>query len=1315
MFVGVMYGHYQLIGTEGYAAGNLVAPNSSFASIANRVSYLFNFQGPSMAVDTMCSSSLTAIHLACESIRSGESDAAIAGGVNVTIHRNKYVFLCSQRFASSEGKCRAFGEGGDGYVASEGVGAVLLKPLHKAIEDGDHIYGVIKGTAVNSGGKTSGYTVPNPNAQAAAIAEALRKSGVHPRTITSLEAHGTGTSLGDPIEIAGLSKAFGHYTEDRQFCSISSVKSNIGHLESAAGIASVAKVMLQMKHKMLAPSIHTDELNSGIRFEDTPFYVQRSLERWEESPGLGARRAGISSFGAGGANVHLIAEEFVPGQAPIELGGKQLIVLSAKNADRLTEKVRDLHRFLSQPLDKEYTLSNIAFTLGTGREEMEERLAIVAESPDELKAALQSVLDGVSLENVYKNNTFAALESGAAFIGNTPEDQAYIASLAAKNRLERIARLWVLGAPLDWGLIYGDHRLRRVSLPLYPFAKERYWLESANSGRPGAAGGAAEKQAVSALHPLLDSNVSTLREQKFRKRLAVSEFFLRDHVVNGQILLPGVAYIEMARAAGEIAGEAQVTAVKDIVWLKPVVMAEDFKELEIVLEPAGNGVRYEISSGGEEAVVHSRGTLAFEEDALTEAERRFDLDAIRRRCLTRRNRQECYGRIFKNIGFDYGPSFQVTDEVLSGELETLARLSLNETYRDTLHEFVLHPALLDGAVRSVAAGRDEDGRATHIPFSLGSTRIFAAIPSECYVYTRVKEQPGDNNQGLNIFDISITDLEGRELVRLEDFIVRPFGGKTERTQPEELLYYTPLYEQEPLVPGTAAGPRNLLVFAERKTDILPGGKLPDGADACIWVTPGGEYRGCDGNSLVINPSNEEDYGRMLKELRDIGFYPTHVLHRWAYAEAPVSAEDLNAGQMDGMVEKMLQYGALSVVYLFKAYMHVYGQQPLKLLFAYNGEPGSFTALHEMVGGFAKSIITLHHKFQIISVSADHAAWTGNHQNGVFYQELFSSMGTGQTEIRYEDGKRLVRKIKPLVPETDSLEPLPLKERGVYLIPGGTGALGMIFAKYLARRYRANVICAGRQPANPRTEAFMNELGQLGGTGLYLQADISSTTEVEAVMKQIAGRFGRLDGIIHCAGTGASLPVTESDRETAHSVMSAKVQGLLNLDLLSRVFDPSLLVLFSSISVELGDLGIGYYAMANSFMDRYARIRNSLAAQGKVNGRTLSINWPLWSGGGFEIPESESAFYSTYLGMKTMEEEAGVAAFEVLMCGLTEAGSVIVAAGNKKKIGQAFKLEASRPGLAADLENKDAIVNMLARLQAGELSEAEVQQWMGGIR
>lgn len=1315
VFVGVMYGHYQLIGTEGYSSGNLVAPNSSFASIANRVSYLFNFQGPSMAVDTMCSSSLTAIHLACESIRSGESDAAIAGGVNVTIHRNKYVFLCSQRFASSEGKCRAFGEGGDGYVASEGVGAVLLKPLSRAIEDGDHIYGVIKGTAINSGGKTSGYTVPNPNAQAAAIADALRKSGVDPRTITSLEAHGTGTSLGDPIEIAGLTKAFGQYTSDKQFCSISSVKSNIGHLESAAGIASVAKVMLQMKHKMLVPSIHTDQLNSGIRFEDTPFYVQRTLGSWEKSPKLGLRRAGISSFGAGGSNVHLIAEEFVPLQTAVELDGKKLVVLSAKNGERLTEKVRDLSRFLSGPLDEEYTLSNIAFTLSVGREEMEERTAIVVQSLDELKVGLQTLLDGESTENIFRGNTSAAFENGASFIGNTPEDQAYIAALAGKNRLEQIARLWVLGTPLNWSLIYGGHKTRRVSLPLYPFAKERYWLDRSATQAPGSSAIVpATEPGISVLHPLLDSNVSTLREQKFRKRLSVDEFFLRDHIVNGQILLPGVAYIEMARAAGEIAAETPVTAVKDIAWLKPVVMDEDFKTLEIVLEPEGTSVRYEISDGEVGGTVHSRGVLEFDENDVAGEDRWFDIEAIKGRCLSRIGKQECYGRIFKHIGFDYGPSFQVTNEVLSGELETLARLSLDEEFRGSLHEFVLHPALLDGAVRSVAAGRDEEGRITHIPFSLGSTRIFAPIPSECYVYTRVKEQPGGDNQGLNIFDIAIIDLNGNELVRLEDFIVRPFGGKPEHQDQEELLYYTPVYERASLPNSMAAGLRNVLVFTGHESDILPEGKLPAGADACIWVIPGGNYRGYDGNSLVINPSHEEDYEKMLEELRINGFEPTHVLHRWTCTEVSPPAAELNVDRIDTVVESMLAYGAMSVVYLFKAYMKVYGQRALKLLFAYNGGEDSFTALHEMLGGFANSIVTLHHKFQIVTVSVEDSAWSDH--NEALYKELFSAAGGGHSEIRYQSGERLVRRITPFSPgEAVDVEPMCFKEQGVYLIPGGAGALGMIFAKYLVRRFRARVVCTGRQPQSPRTEALMDELRALGGSGTYVQADVSNTADVAALMELITTQFGVLDGIIHCAGTGASLPVTESTSDTAHKVMSAKVQGLLNLDLLSRELDPSIVILFSSVSVELGDLGVGYYAMANSFMDRYARIRNTLAAEGLVNGRTLSINWPLWSGGGFEIPESESAFYSTYLGMKTIDEEMGIAAFETVIQSPAGSGCVIVAAGDPKKIGHAFKVDANKSAPVANLEDKEAIVDMLVRMQAGELSESEVEQWMGGIR
>ncbi|XPG76798.1 polyketide synthase [Variovorax sp. NFACC27] len=232
-------------------------------------------------MDTMCSSSLTAIHLACDSLRNGSCELAVAGGVNVTVHPNKYLTLSQGQFAASNGRCMSFGTGGDGYVPGEGVGAVLLKPLARAVADGDRIYGVIKGTAINHGGKTNGYTVPNPQAQGELIEDALRKAGVHPRTISYVEAHGTGTALGDPIEVAGLSKAFGAQTQDRQYCAIGSAKSNIGHCESAAGIAGLTKVLLQLKHGQLVPSLHSEELNPNIDFARTPFVVQRTLGEWK--------------------------------------------------------------------------------------------------------------------------------------------------------------------------------------------------------------------------------------------------------------------------------------------------------------------------------------------------------------------------------------------------------------------------------------------------------------------------------------------------------------------------------------------------------------------------------------------------------------------------------------------------------------------------------------------------------------------------------------------------------------------------------------------------------------------------------------------------------------------------------------------------------------------------------------------------------------------------------------------------------------------------------------------------------------------------
>lgn len=357
VYVGAMYGHYQLFTLDSMKSGTAPVTGSFHSSIANRVSYHFNFSGPSIALDTMCSSSLTTVHLACESLLRGECDAAIAGGVNLSIHPMKYVLLGQTGFLSSDGRCRSFGEGGSGYVPGEGVGALLLKPLKKAIADGDQIYAVIKASSINHGGKTNGYTVPNPSAQAELISSTLKKANIDARTITYLEAHGTGTSLGDPIEIAGLMKAFTADTKDRKFCSIGSVKSNIGHLESAAGIAAITKVLLQMKHKQLVPSLHTEVLNSGIDFENSAFTVQRKLAAWEQTEadykGIKQhmpRRAGISAFGAGGSNAHLILEEYesksIPNATPILSSQLHAFVLSARNEQQLLESAKRLLDFL---------------------------------------------------------------------------------------------------------------------------------------------------------------------------------------------------------------------------------------------------------------------------------------------------------------------------------------------------------------------------------------------------------------------------------------------------------------------------------------------------------------------------------------------------------------------------------------------------------------------------------------------------------------------------------------------------------------------------------------------------------------------------------------------------------------------------------------------------------------------------------------------------------------------------------------------------------------------------------------------------------
>ncbi|HEY0792385.1 MAG TPA: MupA/Atu3671 family FMN-dependent luciferase-like monooxygenase, partial [Chthoniobacterales bacterium] len=493
VYVGVMYGQYQLYGVEERLNGNPVSLSSSFATIANRVSYTFNWHGPSLAVDTMCSGSLTSVHLACSALNLGECELAIAGGVNATLHPEKDLILSQTGFSTTDGRCRAFGEGGEGYVPGEGVGALLLKPLARAEADRDHIYGVITASGLNHGGRTNGYTVPNSKSQAEVVLDVFRRAAIDPATINCIEAHGTGTALGDPIEIAGLQQAFEQRSNEldagadrprNQFCAISSVKSNIGHCESAAGIAGIIKVLLQLKYRKLVPSLHVERLNPNINLVGTYFRVQQQLQDWEPvriGQKVFPRRAGVSSFGAGGANAHLVIEER---EEPADLSASAqpaVFVLSARRPDRLRELAKSHIAFLERcasPRSNGHQviaqrepsfLRRVAYTLQVGREPLEERIAFVTDSIADCAAKLQGWLGG------NENGLFAG-NARKRSINGEGSARAVIEPLCSAEKLARMAEAWVHGATLPWHDLYPDGLPRRIPLPTYPFARNRFWV-----------------------------------------------------------------------------------------------------------------------------------------------------------------------------------------------------------------------------------------------------------------------------------------------------------------------------------------------------------------------------------------------------------------------------------------------------------------------------------------------------------------------------------------------------------------------------------------------------------------------------------------------------------------------------------------------------------------------------------------------------------------------------------------------------------------------------------------------------------------------
>lgn len=1284
VFVGVMWGHYQSIDTTPaqYETGY---PMSLHSSVANRVSYYFNLDGPSVALDTMCSSSLTALHLACQAIRSGDCKMAIAGGVNLIVHPMKYYQLGQSQFLSSDGRCRAFGEGGDGYVPGEGMGAVLLKPLQQAIADGDQIYGVIRATAINHGGKTSGFTVPNQAAQSQAISTALERAGWEPASVDYIEAHGTGTLLGDPIEISGLSKAFARVNAQKGLtpplmaghCRIGSVKSNIGHLESAAGIAGLTKILLQMRHRKLVPSLHSQTLNPKINFAASPFRVVQTLEDWASTAGK-TRRAGLSAFGAGGSNASVFIEE-APLRASNALhhGEPCLFVLSADTDERLSRYVSRMMTFLERVIAEPETapaLASLAYSSLVGRDGLAERLAVVATSLGDLLDKLANYRDQGHAPQLFRGR-IAGSQDRLDSILDAQQLEALIDGLVQGREQVRLGRLWTTTLDVNWQRVARQlfdakaDSVRRVSFPPLPLMPRTHWL-----ARPDEQTSASR---AASLHPLIDENISTLSQQKFAKQFSGQESYLRDHVVGSDMprkILPGSAYLEMLHAAGQraIESEWQVGAIRHLMWMNTLDVNDE--PVNVAVELAHR----EGESVGAVVNLRDTGVTAVEAELVCRpkdveiADEWIDLEALIQRGRREDDSAAMY-REFAGMGFAYGPSYQVTRARYRFNDAALSHLQLPESALSADH-FMLHPSLLDGALRTcLAVGLEPVAHSTPmVPFYLGELTFRHPLGRECYAYV-TPAASGQTDSHIQKHDITLLDTQGRVLARLTDFAARRLEKSADAAPPhaqQDVQFYGYAWQPSPL----AAASAQTTAEAERLTMLVIGddAALAEALTAqygeaarVVSVTQGAEFIRHDATHFSVDTQSASSVHRLCEQLDAASLWPSHIVQaigasrRFDDLPHRGAATTLNAGLK-------------AFHHLFVALDKQKPRQVMRCATVYCAPSDDIEPQLDALSGYARSLLTLNHRFELFTLRSD------VHDAAALAAQISQEFSLRNTalpglEVAYFNGTRFQRQLAeiPSAP-VDAGSTLPLVQQGHYLITGGAGKLGMVMAQYLASRCQARLVLTGRssQP-DAAAQQQIDALREQGAEVRYLAADIAEDGQAEQLIAQAKAAFGPLDGVLHCAGVASATPMNALQDAEFMALVGPKIAGLVALDRATALEPLSLFVNFSSVSAVLGDLGSGAYAAGNRFMDSHAVWRRHHVARGARSGLSLSVNWPLWADGQMSIA-GEDATLLTFSGMAALQQQAGIAAFERAL--REQRAELLVIVGDRAKVARALRIQ-----------------------------------------
>lgn len=1167
--------------------------------LSTRISYYFNLRGPSVYLDTACSTSLVAVSQACKSLLLGDCNVAIAGGVTITDRSKKGYLYMNDMIYSRDGHCRTFDADASGTIASEGVGVVVLKTLKNALADGDNIWAIIKGSGINNDGNHKvGYTAPSIDGQTEAIQTAHKWAKIPAESITYVEAHGTATKLGDPVEVEALTHAFGK--TDTPYCALGAVKSNIGHTDAAAGVAGLIKTVLALKHRQIPPSLHFTTPNPAINFKDSPFYVNNALKEWHNDKY--PLRAGVSSFGIGGTNVHVVLEEAPEQEATSDSNAHQLLVISGKTPAALQRNTENLVEYLKE--NTEAKLADVAYTLQTGRMPHACRRAVVCRNAQEAVTLLSSPKSAVTVGKTLPQVVFMFSGQGSQYRGMCYD--LYNQEEVFRNEVDKCFAMVktlsgkdmraVVFAEKENGVSVDDTMYTQPLLFIMEYALAQLLIS--RGIKPGIMIGHSIGEYAAAC-------ISGLFSLEDALRLVIKRGELMQSAELGKMLSVSITEKELLPELKAHAG-VSLAAVNSTELCVVSGREEHVTRFKEALEQKGRSCKWVRTSHAFHSSMMDGILNAFEREVesvtMSRPQIPFISNVTGKEAFAKEVMQPRYwvNHLRGTVKFSQGIDTLLQQKNLVfvevGPGKSLCSMVRSNKKREK-----------SNAVISIVKQMNEEGNdLQYLLQGIGELWANGIVPDWSSFYT---------NQKRRKVSLPTYSFEPIKYPVLVDAFKMLSGIASDKPLINEKdisnWFYAPSWKRMPLIAGDGKSKRNLLFIDNCGAGEAIAEKFRQLNEQAICVRPGEGFRKITEDIYEINPGNKSDYNKLFANLSAKGGLPNRIIHASSVSANAHSSALFSLFNTAKALSEIRNMDEMEVIFLTNDLYIISGNEPA------DADKSAALGLLKVISQEYPGITTSHIDISLNETNID---------------KLFD-------EIRHTRPGQTVslRRSQRWVQVYETLNNIPnqhnFKHRGVYIITGGLGTLGFLLSKYLLSGFDARVVLLGRSNAGNKAEEIQQlQKESVSGEVLYLSADVSDKEAVLKAIEETEKTFGGINGVIHAAGIvgGPSInQISRLEESDFADQFAPKVSGLKILKEVMHDKPLDFCLVISSLSSVLGGLGLAAYASANTFIDHYIALHKE---KGELN------NWTSVNLDGFdELVEQLPAVIESVLSLKNISQ------------------------------------------------------------------------------